>query len=70
MHIWSLCSNYYALSAHVLMEEKADQSPHELLQYINRELQTHFGIFHTTIQIECVGCAHEGNLLCNAPHHA
>ncbi len=69
MHIWSLCSNYSALSAHVLMEENRSESTHKLLQQINKELQTQFGIFHTTIQLEHVGCRHEGNLLCNAPHH-
>ena len=69
LHIWSLCSNYCALSAHVLMTEDAGQTSHDLLQQINQELQTHFGIFHMTIQIERVGCPHVGQLLCNAPHH-
>ena len=69
MHIWSLCSNYSALSAHVLMHESTDKSVHVLREQINEELQTQFGIFHTTIQIERIGCCHEGSLLCNAPHH-
>ena len=69
MHIWSLCSNYYALSAHVLMETEASQTSHEIRQQINHELKTHFGIFHTTIQIEHIGCPRQGQLLCNAPHH-
>jgi cobalt-zinc-cadmium efflux system protein len=69
MHIWSLCSNYLALSTHVSIVEGASRSSHELRQEINDKLQTQFGIFHTTIQIEQVGCPHEGSLLCNAPHH-
>ena len=69
MHIWSLCSNYLALSTHVSIAEDASESSHELRQEINDKLQTQFGIFHTTIQIEQPGCPHEGNLLCNAPHH-
>ena len=69
MHIWSLCSNYLALSTHVSIAEDASRSSHELRQEINDKLQTQFGIFHTTIQIEQVGCSHEGSLLCNAPHH-
>ena len=69
MHIWSLCSNYYALSAHVLMESDTTQTPHEIRQQINDELKIHFGIFHTTIQIEHIGCPRQGQLLCNAPHH-
>ncbi len=69
MHIWSLCSNYLALSTHVSLTEDASKSSHELRQEINDKLQTQFGIFHTTIQIEQFGCPHEGHLLCNAPHH-
>ena len=69
MHIWSLCSNYLALSTHVSIAEDASKSSHELRQEINDKLQTQFGIFHTTIQIEQPGCPHEGHLLCNAPHH-
>ena len=69
MHIWSLCSNYLALSTHVSIAEDASRSSHELRQEINDKLQTQFSIFHTTIQIERVGCPHEGSLLCNAPHH-
>ena len=69
MHIWSLCSNYLALSTHVSIAEDASKSSHDLRQEINAKLQTQFGIFHTTIQIEQPGCPHEGHLLCNAAHH-
>lgn len=69
MHIWSLCSNYLALSTHVSIAEDASKSSHQLRQEINDKLQTQFGIFHTTIQIEQPGCPYEGILLCNAPHH-
>ncbi len=69
MHIWSLCSNYLALSTHVSVAEDASKSSHQLRQEINDKLQTQFGIFHTTIQIEQPGCPYEGILLCNAPHH-
>ena len=69
MHIWSLCSNYLALSTHVSVAEDASKSSHQLRQEINDKLQTQFGIFHTTIQIEQPGCPYEGMLLCNAPHH-
>ena len=69
MHIWSLCSNYYALSVHVVMDDHTEESAYELRQQINRELQIQFGIFHTTIQIERIACAQKGNLLCNLSHH-
>ena len=47
MHIWSLCSNYLALSTHVSIAEDASRSSHELRQEINDKLQTQFGIFHS-----------------------
>ena len=68
MHIWSLCSNYAALSAHVVLDENTTLAPDQILEQINTELQTHFGISHTTLQLEQVACAQAGNLLCNAQH--
>ena len=68
MHIWSLCSNYSALSAHVVVDENSTLLPDQILEEINAELQTHFGISHTTLQLEQIACAQAGNLLCNAQH--
>ena len=68
LHIWSLCSNYCALSAHVVIDENTTLAPDQILEEINAELQTHFGISHTTLQLEQVACAQAGNLLCNAQH--
>ena len=68
MHIWSLCSNYCALSAHIVVDERTTLAPDRILEQINAELQKHFGISHTTLQLEQVACAQAGNLLCNAQH--
>ena len=68
MHIWSLCSSYCALSAHVVVDENTTLAPDRILEQINAELKTHFGINHTTLQLEQVACARAGNLLCNAQH--
>ena len=68
LHIWSLCSNYCALSAHVVVDENTTLAPDHILEEINAELQTHFGISHTTLQLEQIACAQAGNLLCNAQH--
>ena len=68
LHIWSLCSNYCALSAHIVVDENTTLAPDRILEQINAELQTHFGISHTTLQLEQVACARAGNLLCNAQH--
>lgn len=68
MHIWSLCSNYSALSAHVVIHENTPLPHDQILQQINTELKQHFGINHTTLQLEQVACTQAGNLLCNAQH--
>ena len=68
MHIWSLCSNYSALSAHVVIDENNVIPPDIILQQINKELQGRFNINHTTLQLEQVACTRAGNLLCNAQH--
>ena len=68
IHIWSLCSNYSALSAHVVINENTTTTHDQILKQINTELQKHFGINHATLQLEQVACKHAGNLLCNAQH--
>ena len=68
MHIWSLCSNYKALSAHVVIQDDTSLPYDQILKQLNIELQRRFGIHHTTLQLEQVACTKEGNLLCNAQH--
>ena len=68
LHIWSLCSNYSALSAHVVVDENTTLEPDRILKQIKGELHQHFGISHTTLQLEQVACEQAGNLLCNAQH--
>lgn len=68
MHIWSLCSNYCALSAHIVIHENTALAHDQILKQINAELQIRFGINHTTLQLEHVACTQAGNLLCNAQH--
>ena len=68
MHIWSLCSNYNALSAHIVLNENTSLAHDQILKQINSELQSHFNINHTTLQLEQVACTQAGNLLCNSQH--
>jgi cobalt-zinc-cadmium efflux system protein len=56
LHVWSLGSNSRALACHVTI---ADIPPSEsacILAKLNRVLQEHFNICHTTIQFEHTGC--------------
>ncbi len=68
MHIWSLCSNYIALSAHVVIQDDTSLEYDQIRKQIDIELQRRFGIHHTTLQLEQVACTQDGNLLCNAQH--
>jgi cobalt-zinc-cadmium efflux system protein len=56
LHVWSLGSNSRALACHITI---ADIPPSEsacILVRINHELKDHFGIAHSTIQFEHIGC--------------
>mgnify|MGYP001599700631 CR=1 FL=1 len=56
LHIWSICTNIFALSAHVDIEPKDRARFGEILSEINERLARDHHIFYTTIQAECLGC--------------
>lgn len=59
LHVWSISSREYALSAHVNINELMDW--HTVLESLNHTLNQRFGLRHTTLQPEitpasqCVG---------------
>jgi cobalt-zinc-cadmium efflux system protein len=56
LHIWSLTSQSHALSSHVQVIEMPLTETESLLERLNHQLRDHFGIHHTTIQIEVTDC--------------
>lgn len=56
VHLWTISSGIYAMSAHVLVDDILMSRTGEILQEINRLLRSHYGIEHTTIQFECESC--------------
>ncbi|MEE9542750.1 MAG: cation diffusion facilitator family transporter [Thermodesulfobacteriota bacterium] len=70
LHIWSLCFNIYALSAHI----EVDLNPakcggnKDILDKVNEILAQKHHIFYTTLQAECTGCDLK-DLLRNVEHH-
>jgi cobalt-zinc-cadmium efflux system protein len=59
LHIWTITSGMYALSAHIVVAEGQDPGRHDaLLAEIKLMLQRDFGIAHTTLQIESSGYQH------------
>ena len=57
LHIWSLTSQSHALASHVQVSEMSLAECEAVLQRLNHQLRDHFGIHHTTIQLEVTACA-------------
>ncbi len=56
LHIWSICHNVYALSAHVDIEPASRHRMGRIFNDINERLAQTYHIFYTTLQAECIGC--------------
>jgi len=52
VHVWTLTSNVFAMSAHVKVKQEFIQNSNALLKKINQIMKEQFGINHCTIQIE------------------
>ncbi|VVB86113.1 Zinc transporter ZitB [uncultured archaeon] len=57
IHIWSICSNIHAMSAHILVDRIHVQQTEVLISEISRMVRDRFNIMHTTLQFECAECA-------------
>jgi cobalt-zinc-cadmium efflux system protein len=67
LHIWSICSNIYALSAHALVNDQKVNQVESVLGEIQALLRTKFNITHSTVQFESRPCQ-EGEVLCEMNH--
>lgn len=59
LHIWTLTSGMYALSAHVVVEDVLVSECAKITEQCEQILKERFSITHTTIQIECETCTEE-----------
>lgn len=59
IHVWTITSGLYALSAHLVIEDQAVSSSTEIVRTVSNELAEHFDIRHTTLQLECESCPAE-----------
>lgn len=53
VHIWTITSGFYALSGHLLIDDRLVSKANELLLKVNQLLLEKFRIQHATIQLEC-----------------
>ena len=56
LHLWTITSGIYAMSAHVLIEDLLVSRSVQILQEIEGLLQGKYGMEHTTIQFESESC--------------
>jgi cobalt-zinc-cadmium efflux system protein len=56
LHVWSLTAQSHALACHVQVIEMPLTECESVLERLNHELRDHYGIHHTTIQIEITDC--------------
>jgi cobalt-zinc-cadmium efflux system protein len=56
LHVWSLGSQSHALASHVQVIDMGLTESEALLERVNHQLRDHFGIHHTTIQVEVTDC--------------
>jgi Co/Zn/Cd efflux system component len=52
-----LCSDYCALSAHVLIAEQTTSEARQIVDQVAQMLEERFRIVHTTLQAESEACA-------------
>jgi len=68
IHVWTLTSGVYAMSAHVVIDDRMVSSSRELLDRIRTMLAERFHVQHSTIQLECERCDQNGS--CSFPPSA
>ena len=62
LHVWTLSSGLYALSAHLVVLDPMVCNNDQILSALKHELLGRYGIDHTTIQIESETYAHAGEV--------
>jgi cobalt-zinc-cadmium efflux system protein len=56
IHIWTITSGVYALSAHLKITDRMVSQSSDITILVNKILASEFNITHTTLQLECENC--------------
>ena len=64
LHVWTLGTDSFALSAHVLLADARISDATKILRSIEETLRADYGITHTTVQFECEACAADEFIVC------
>jgi cobalt-zinc-cadmium efflux system protein len=65
IHVWTITSGVYALSAHVVIDDQLVSRSREVLDEVRSRLAKKFKVLHSTIQLECERCDARG--ACSLP---
>lgn len=60
LHLWTITSGIYAMSAHILIKDLLVSKSAEILRQIETLLQSKYNMEHTTIQFESEFCGDDG----------
>jgi cobalt-zinc-cadmium efflux system protein len=60
LHIWSITHGLRTLSAHILTDDIPISEGTKIQAAVSELLDTRYGIFHATLQLECEGCLPAG----------
>ena len=67
VHLWTITSGVYAMSAHLLIEDQLVSDCTGIVDRVNETLKQDFGIGHTTFQLECNECT--SSPVCQIENH-
>jgi cobalt-zinc-cadmium efflux system protein len=67
IHIWTITSNIYALSAHLVIDDQMVSNSVDIVRAVRQELAWRYNISHTTLQLECESCP--TGIVCEIDRH-
>jgi cobalt-zinc-cadmium efflux system protein len=67
IHIWTITSNVYALSAHLVIDDQMVSKSMDIVGMVRQELAKRYNISHTTLQLECESCP--TGIVCEIDRH-
>jgi cobalt-zinc-cadmium efflux system protein len=56
LHVWMVGPGVIACSCHILVAEQSVREGQQVLRAVVHDIEHHFGITHTTVQVEVEGC--------------
>jgi cobalt-zinc-cadmium efflux system protein len=64
LHVWTIGTGSYALSAHIHLHDARISEATHVLREIDTLLRSEFGITHVTVQFECESCSSDETIVC------